>query len=318
MKCFSPRATNGIPAPVNPFSNPGTLPMMKIFKQTYGRFADRVMRRALPTASALLAPLAALAVDPADSGHPPASPDAPPLNFQVLQTRRINLGNRSVILNRVAPPILPPAPAPPLPPPEPILTLEQQQALTEREAKKSAVLFLSATVYDHQVTVLRWSDENGSYRAYSNIDFTYLCGLGEIQTADAVYMLTMGLGEDSRAEILAFNSSITPEQAAAGLTPMEVPPAATDFSPTRAEYLVVEDPTHPVADAACAAIDALHVYFDAHKQRLIEDHAKRMAARLAKEKWDKEHPPIPKDTVINFWPEKSTVYPTTPSPGTAR
>ena len=35
-----------------------------------------------------------------------------------------------------------------------------------------------------------------------------------------------------------------------------------------------------------------------------------LAARTARERWLKEHPPTPQDMVINFWPEKSRNYPT--------
>lgn len=235
----------------------------------------------------------------------------PPIKFHVLERRKINLADRSIILNRVAPPDLPEPPpaATPLPTPT-----AEQVAAYEAELKlqkKYELLCISATVYDHQVTVLRWSDENGSYLAYSNIDFMNFEGQGAFETSDTIYELIMlGVGEDSRDQILAYNRSITPAEAAEGITPMDVPPSVTEFSRTHSEYIVVEDAANPVSNAACAAIDAMHIYYDANKEKLIADHAKMLSARLAKEAWDKEHPPIPKDTVVNFWPVKSTVYPT--------
>lgn len=246
-----------------------------------------------------------------------ASPaNSPPINFEVLERRKVSLGNRSIILNRVAPPVLP---VPPLPPPPPsaeqIAAREAMEALQPR--KKYEVLFLSATVYDDQVTALRWSDQNGSYLAYSNIDFSHLASMGEFQTDAAVYMLIMGIGSVERAQTPASDRTGNPQKAGEGRKPAETP-LLSEFSPTRSEYFVVDDPAHPVADEACAAIEALHVYFDANKQRIVEDSGKRETARRAKEIWDKEHPPNPKDTVIHFWPEKSTVYPTAPVGGVSR
>lgn len=235
----------------------------------------------------------------------------PKIKFHVLERRKINLADRSIILNRVAPPDLPKPP--PTPTPLPTQTAEQIAAYEAelKTQKKYELLCISATVYDHQVTALRWSDEKGSYLAYSNIDFMNFEGQGAFETSDTIYDLVMiGVGDDSRDQILAYNRSITPAEAAEGITPMDVPPSVTEFSRTRSEYVVVDDPANPISNEACAGIDAMHIYYDANKEKLMADHAKMLSARLAQEAWNKEHPPIPKDTVVNFWPVKSTVYPT--------
>lgn len=225
----------------------------------------------------------------------------PAINFQVLERRKIKMGNRSLFLNRVVPPVLPPTPTPARTAPQPVLTLEQQRALAEREAKRLVVLFLSVTVYDRQVSELRWSDEHGSHRVFSNIDFTYLAGMGGFETPDASYTLMMGLGNDSRAERLAYNRSLTAEDLKNDFQ-LDVPPLPTEFSPQRSEYMVVEDKAHPSpSEEALASLDALHRYFDANKQRLIDDHAKWETANAERQQWLKDHPPVPKDIVVNYW-----------------
>ena len=226
---------------------------------------------------------------------------APPaINFQILERRKIKLGNQAMFLNRVVPPVLPPKPAAARPAPEPILTLEQRQALAEREAKKSVVLFLSVTVYDRQVSELRWSDESGAHRAFSNIDFNYIAGMGGFETPDASYTLMMGLGNATREERIEYNRNLTAEDLKNGLQ-LDVPPSAADFSATRSEYMVVEDKEHPSAPETFIPLDALHVYFDANKQRLIDDYGKREAANATRQQWLKDHPPVPKDIVVNYW-----------------
>ena len=64
------------------------------------------------------------------------------------------------------------------------------------------MLFFSATVLDHRLTELRWFEEGGMFRAFSNIDFQYFSGMGEIETADSIYTLMLAL-DTGTAEMLA-------------------------------------------------------------------------------------------------------------------
>lgn len=248
------------------------------------------------------------AQDPTDANKP----ERPPVQFRFLRSWKVDLGNRSLFLNRVVPPILPPVPAPVPREPEPGLPLGQRQSLEKREAKKSVALFLSATVYDRQVSELTWSDEHGSHRVFSNIDFNYLGGMGGFETPDASYTLMMIVGNETRAERIQHIRSLNKEDLNAGLQ-LDVPPPATDFNPKRSTYMVVQDKTQnppPVEDLA--ALDALHVYFDANKQTLMEEHMKQEVANVELQRQWKEHPPKPKDTVIHYW--KNEVAPVHAAP----
>ncbi len=82
----------------------------------------------------------------------------------------------------------------------------------------------------------------------------------------------------------------------------------SQLSKTRSEYLLIDGKEQDGPDASLAGLDALHVYFDIHRQKLIEDYQKREADRVEQEQWLKAHPPVPKDTVINFWPGKTTIF----------
>lgn len=218
-----------------------------------------------------------------DSG---AVPEKQPISFQVLNTRKIDLGDRSLILNRVAPAVLPPLPPSP-PTREPTATELAEEK--RRADKKQELLFLSLTVYDHRVTEIRRFDgENRSYRVFSNIDFNHFAGLGHVETEDTVYTLMLGIGNETIAA------------ATDGWT-KQVPRPET-FSSTRSEYLLVEDQAPAALRAEdAAALDALHLYYDANKPRLSEEYVKREAARAERERWLKEHPPAPQDSVINYW-----------------
>lgn len=265
-----------------------------------------------------------------------AKPAQPSIKFQVLEQKRIHLGNRSLFLNRVVPPVLPPAPPPP---PAPELTAAELEMVQRREGKESKMLFLSATVYDRQVTDLRWWENGQRYRVFSNIDFNHIAGMGEFETDSAVYWLLMGIGNESSQEIAEWNRQVEKE----GWPPemkkvMQIKvPSARAFPAGRSSYFMAPEddfvaawnryvteqglpaeemlapespPIAPTTGSRTkaetdsdpyAALDALHVFYDANRSRLAQEYEKREAARIAHEKWQKEHPPVPKDTVINYW-----------------
>lgn len=233
----------------------------------------------------------------APAGDETASRPLPLPSLQVLDRVKIDSGPTAIIYDRVAPPpLLAPAvlqaPAKAAPPERPAVIKE----------KESDALFLSATVYDREFTVLRWSWEGHAYQAVSNIDFNYLAGLVTIETADSVFTVLMGLGNESREQL--------DSQRQNGLLGIASPPPVS--VPRPACWLVFPDPATPVSAAALAGIDALHRYFEANKAALVAAFDQRQADQAARERAAETAPPPPKETVIRFWPVKSRVYPVNP------
>jgi hypothetical protein len=64
----------------------------------------------------------------------------------------------------------------------------------------------------------------------------------------------------------------------------------------------VEPPPKPAVSTTASAPAAEKVGTD--------EEARRQAAQAERKQWLRDHPPLPKDTVINFWPVKSRRYPT--------
>ena len=259
-----------------------------------------INRRLLPLSVILLAIPAAAQQSAAPTEAKPA------LNLRVLDGVQVKFPDHSVFYRRVAPPAPPAARVPVAVPVAPPLSLAESAAAEARARKKSAVLMLSATVYDRQVTELRWRSGDRDYRAWSNVDFNYLAGQGEIETADCIYFLIMGLGNEAR-ESVAESERLAAAGGLAAPAETRIVPDLAEFPAGRSTYLLSGEAP---ADDSLAALDALHRYFDTHRLRLIADCAGREAKRLAREQWLKEHPPAPRDTVINFWPKKSRNYPT--------
>lgn len=266
----------------------------------------------------LLVAMAAIAPNPAASADEPVGATAitearPVLNLQVIEGVEVKFSGRSVFYQRVAPPTAPAARAPVTAPVAKVLSLAESAAAEARANKKAEVLMLSTTVYDRQVTELRWRSGNRDYHAWSNVDFNYLAGQGEIETEDCVYFLIMGLGNETRESVAEWNrfapewERLAAAEGLAGQWATKTVPDLAKFPAGRSTYLLSGDPP---ADDSLTALDALHRYFDANRIRLIADYAEREATRIAREQWLKEHPPTPQDTVINFWPKKSRNYPT--------
>jgi hypothetical protein len=232
-----------------------------------------------------------------DSGS--AAPAAPPINFQVLQATKIDLGNRSMIYNLVAPPVIPPipatAPAPSPPPPAADANTPQQQP-----ALKNVALFFSATVYDRGVTQLIWSDVNGRHTAYSNVDFNYFSGFITLTTTDTSYFMVMGLVNSTQAQAASDNVQI---------------PILPQFNPAAAQYVLAQDGSNPPTDDSLKWLDAMHAYFGANSQQMIDSYNAAQAAQAAQAQWLLAHPPVPQDTTINLWPINSTNYQTAPQGG---
>lgn len=245
--------------------------------------------------------------------EPTASP-TPAL--QIIQQQTVDVGSHRIIFNRVVPPPPQPTPTPPAPvaaaftptTPTPRARAAAGSKRVTRSAGASAnageedaeprALFLSATVYDGGIfTELRGPDAAGGWRAWSNVDFLLLAGTGQFTTASgATYSLYMTLGTDT-------SESLTQ----AGLYPSNL--AALSGSP--ASYYFSDGATATAHPEAAAALDALHLHADAYRPQLLQAYQQRLAdqaTRAAQAEWARQHPTLPPDTVINFWPKQNSVF----------
>ena len=265
--------------------------------------ANEAMNRRLISLAAILVTIPVAA----QQNAAPAGQAQTSIQVRVLQQTQINLGDHRLILNRVAPPIFPPVPPALSPAHAPTaLDVARAKAIEARAPqKKNESLSLSATVYDNNITEVRSFTGGREYTIFSNIDFNLLAGLGCLETADTSYFLILGVRNIKREEVEAFNKRALLQGQKDGFKRI---PQHETFSKMRSEYVIAKEDmdAQPPADFL-SALDALHVFFDANKDRLANEHAKRVADLTKQEQWLKEHPPKPQDTVVNFWPGKNTV-----------
>ena len=72
---------------------------------------------------------------------------------------------------------------------------------------------------------------------------------------------------------------------------------------------MVSTPKGEEGKKAIQALEDLHAYFDENRKQLQAAHEENEKARIAQEEWMKAHPPIPQDTVVNFFPICSSTQP---------
>ena len=209
---------------------------------------------------------------------------ADPGSARVLDSVEVDLGARSLIYNRVETPTLKPQPAPAPALPEPVPTEAELAAQRAWDAKEDVFLFLCCTVYDSTLTEIRWYREDGEYVFWSRINFNHFRGVSGFETQHARYTLIMGLGDEDSEALKA------------------IPHPKLAF----AQYQVVKFPPTGFDPQVATALDALHGYYGANKIQLARQFEEAEALRLEQEAWLRAHPPVPKDTVINYFPIRSS------------
>lgn len=242
----------------------------------------------------------------------PAETKQEPPQFRVLDSQEVDLGSRSIIYNRVETPVLKPQPAPIEEPPTPVAehvpTAEELAEMRRWEEMNYVSLFLSCTVYDNQLTEVRFRDGETDVVFWSNVNFNYLSQLFDLQIKDTYYSIFVAVGDSTREDFDQQNAELhrmnRPDMVSTWPTDLLETNAAAPSSTWR-----ITSPQSVSAEAQ-NAIEDLHNHFDANRDALITQHAEREAARIAHEQWLKDNPPQPKDTVIQFFPIQSDHSPT--------
>ena len=232
--------------------------------------------------------------------------------LRVLDSQEVILGPRSIIYNRVETPALLPQPAPAekstAPAVEPTPTAEELAEMQRWEVLNHVTLFLSCTVYDDQLTEVRFRHGDSDITFWSTVNFHYLSQLLDLQTKDTYYFIMMGIGDSTTEEVLQQSAEL---QRMGRLDLLSTPPAdLLDARKAQRQSTWRITSKGPVPPEAQRAIEDLHAHFDANRDALIAARAEREAAWAAHEQWIKDNPPQPKDTVIQFFPIRSSHSPT--------
>lgn len=206
--------------------------------------------------------------------------------FEVKKQSEVDLFDQKIIFKRVAPPDLPVRPAAERSKASEF-TEEEKAAMAASAAKEQISLLIEAREYEPGITSLRWRHDGTPFLAWTNADFMVFPGFGQIETEDLrlTFMLlaTKAKRENHQSESI---------------------PEADDFDPTRADYFVVsaDGAETPFDQAALRGIEAVHVHYEDHEEQLRSHQAAREVETIERARDLAENPPLPKDTIIHFWP----------------
>jgi hypothetical protein len=221
----------------------------------------------------------------------------------------------SITVDEVADPKIPDPPPPAVVAPDP----EKLAAFRARMAARPKPVFimLSATVYDHECTLLRWHP-NGrrdlEMTAWSNIDFELLGGRSRFSRNGTEYHLFLGLGREDTAARRRLA-----ERLGRPYTPPS-PPPVPELPPDETPAFIVTKGDATDA-AATAPVTAMHEFFAENSALLQAEYEARLLARSEREAYLRAHPPEPKDITVRFWqrenqvarPGAATTEPTSPT-----
>ena len=235
-----------------------------------------------------------------DGTPPPPEPPKPKFivsEKDILESKSIHQGGRTITVRKIKPIALPPPP----PPPEP-LSAELQAAYRKRVAAyreahpRTKMAFLSATVFRSKDfpprTLVRcWPEGRKEMITFwSSADFGLIAGIHSfVDSTGNQYAMMMGWGYadlDKRPGMLAAHLK------AYGAT---APPA---FSDGKASFEII-GASVPAEDLA--PIQALHDLYNNEHDHLQKAYEGRERARLQHEAELIANPPKPKDIVLNYW-----------------
>ena len=235
-----------------------------------------------------------------DGTPPPPEPPKPKFIVpakDVLESKSIQQGGRTITVRKIKPIALPPPP----PPPEP-LSAEAQAAYRERVATyreahpRTRMMFLSATVFRSKDfpprTLVRcWPEgKREMITFWSSADFGLIAGvLSFVDTTGVTYSKMMGWGYADVESMSEINAARLKAYGA---------PAPPPFPDGKASFEII-GASIPAEDLA--PIQALHDLYNNEHARLKSAFEGRERARLEREAYLKANPPQPKDITMDYW-----------------
>lgn len=147
---------------------------------------------------------------------------------------------------------------------------------------------LYVTVFDQEMTEIRFAPVKDGLTVVSNIPFTHLPAIETIE------------GDAARYSFFSFVQHVSDETEAT-----RARPDPTLFSGSAPEYIVYAEGDSALPEGFSDAVDVLHGHYLKHQTEFKAKAERAEALRAGLERYLTKNPPEPRETVINFSPIRS-------------
>lgn len=216
---------------------------------------------------------------------------------QAINTLQVGSSTPKIIMRRLAPKEWPARP-------KPVAGewTEKQRAEWRANRKHFHNMQLSATVFDRRLSEIQWRKGTLEFTLLSNVDFNYLSMIGWLENGPTHWSTFFFVNNiDSNREQRFAQMA---KEKGRVYTPRRVPDGSMLESGS-ADYVIYAEPGVKVPSELVEEMDALHQHYTTNEQALKNSWLNRQELSKAHAAWQKANPPVPKDTVINFWPVRS-------------
>ena len=200
---------------------------------------------------------------------------------------------------------VPPPPPTPVDPNDPLVQARRAALLAKYGVTKR--VFVSASVYDHARTFLRWhpnGDVSKTMAAWSNVDFSYFMGFANFQVkgdGDELrkYSLMLQISNTDTAQMQARYQHLGKTYQA------PVYPELPELAVNGPAFVVTEG--NPSDMMAMQVIADLQTLYRVEGRRMADAYAARLQAEVERRAELLAHPPVPQDVTVNFWEREHPV-----------
>ena len=216
---------------------------------------------------------------------PPAPPKVLP-EYEVRKRQIVRKGGQKITINRVVPPAVKPPEKP-----QPKDPIQPQSTLPH-----GGTFMVYATIYDDNMTYVRWNHDGRMHGAWSNTNFKLLEGFISFEGRGRQFTFMMLNGVSSMEQLRAAKADGKRQDL----------PEIVDFTELKKRnfpaYMLMEGDGQD--EASMDFMEAIHDLYEGEQQRLVAAHAEReknRVIRVLEEERLRLNPPPKPDVIVNYW-----------------